>query len=530
VNGAEALLRTLVANGVDTCFTNPGTSEMHLVAALDAVPRLRPVLTLFEGVATGAADGFGRMAGSPAAAILHLGPGLGNGLANLHNARRARTPLVVIVGDHATFHTQYDAPLQSDIETVARNVSDWVRTTEDTSLLSADVAAPVAAALEPPGHVVTLIVPANVSWSASAKPAGAAPTALPSVPCPTVVADIAKVLRDGQRTALLLGGRALQEPMSGRLAHIAAAAGAGLFAETFPARMARGNGHPAVDRLAYLAEGVAYQLRDLKNLILVGAKSPVAFFAYPDKPSDLVPPGCEVHSLADASDDLAAIVQDLADAMGLSLVDTEGADREGRDKPPVNAHFGMPPDGELTAQSVCQVVGALLPEGAIVSDESITASVFLPAATAAAPPHDWLSLTGGAIGQGLPVATGAAIACPDRPVVALQADGSALYTIQALWTQAREGLDVTTVLFDNRSYAILTAELARIGATAGGARASSQLDLSDPDMDFVSIARGFGVPASRPATTGQFAAEFAAALAEPGPHLLDVVVPPLGRS
>ncbi len=520
MNGAGALIRTLVAAGVDTCFTNPGTSEMHFVAALDGVPGMRGVLALFEGVATGAADGYGRMAGRPAATLLHLGPGLGNGLANLHNARRAWTPVVNIVGDHATYHTKYDAQLQSDIETVARNVSAFVRTSASTADLAGDAVDAVRAALGPPGQVATLILPADVSWTDGGIPvelSGPLTAATGTAPDADVVDAAAKALRSGEPAALLIGGRACRTPLLDQLSALAEATGAKLLCETFPARLERGQGRPEVERIAFLAEFAAMQLDGVRHLVLVDAKSPVTFFAYPNKASDLVPDGCTVHPLATAASDVAGAVAALTDALGATGTRPRhtAAERPGL------------PEGALDAAKVCQAIGALLPEGAIVSDEGNTAGVFAAGATAGAPPHDWLTLTGGAIGQGLPVAVGAAVACPDRRVLALEADGSSLYTIQSLWTMAREGLDVTTVLLNNGSYAVLNMELQRVGADAGGPKARAMLDLHHPDLDFVSVARGLGVQAERATTAEAFNDALGRALATPGPSVIEAMVAPL---
>ena len=521
MNGAQALIRTLAGCGVDVCFANPGTSEMHFVAALDAVPEMRGVLALFEGTATGAADGYGRMTGRPATALLHLGPGLGNGLANLHNARRARTPLVAIVGDHATYHKRYDAPLESDIDAVAGSVSGWVRRSERVTDVAADAAAAAAAAAGPPGQVATLILPADVSWSEGAQPAQPLAAAVPAKVPDDLVAAAAAALRSGEPCVLLIGAAATRAPGLLAASRIAAASGARLLCETFPARLERGGGLPAVDRLAYLAEAATAQLEGARHLILAGARAPVSFFAYPGKPSDLVPAGCQVHPLGDPAQDVVGGLTDLAGRLAAGLA-AAGA-------PAAGVTGGTPglPTGDLTGESLAQVIGALLPEGAIVADEANTAGLWLPAATAGAPRHDWLTLTGGAIGQGLPVATGAAVACPDRPVLCLEADGSAMYTISALWTHAREGLDVTTVIFSNRSYDILNMELQRVGAQAAGPRARDLLDLSRPDLDFVALATGMGVPGSRATTAADFAKQFRAALAEPGPHVIEAVLPSL---
>ena len=515
MNGAQALLRTFTGCGVTACFANPGTSEMHFVAALDAVPGLRAVLCLFEGVATGAADGYGRMTGRPAAVLLHLGPGLGNGIANLHNARRANTPVVAVVGDHATYHKRLDAPLESDVDALAGAVSSWVRRPARPADVGADAAGAIAAALRPPGHVATLILPADVSWSDGAEPA-----ALPALRPPAAAADetiesAAAALRSGEPCVLLLGGAALRRPGLEGASRIAAAGYARMLGETFPARIERGAGIPPLERLAYLTEFAAAQLAGARHLILAGARAPVSFFAYPDRPSSPVPDGCEVHVLAEPGDDVPAALTALADLVA-------------PDVKPAPQQPGQPglPDGDLTAESAAAVIGALLPEGAIVCDEANTSGLWLPAATAGAPPHDWLALTGGAIGQGLPLAAGAAVACPGRSVLALEADGSAMYTISALWTHAREQLDITTVIFSNRRYAILGMELDRVGATGGGEAARSLFDLSKPDIDFATLATGMGLPGSRATTAAELAAQLRRALAEPGPHLIEAVVPP----
>jgi acetolactate synthase-1/2/3 large subunit len=457
------------------------------------------------------------MADVPAATLLHLGCGLGNGLANLHNARKGRVPVVNVVGDHATHHVGFDAPLQSDIGTVARNVSTWVRTSASTGALCEDAVQAVAAAMGPPGQVATLILPADVSWSE-----GGAPAAMPARPAPPVADDatidaIARAVRSGEPAALLLGGRALREPALLDAARIAARHGTTLLAEVFPTRIERGAGLPHVERIAYLAELASVQLDGLRHLILVDAKSPVSFFAYPGRKGDLVPQGCTVHVLASFEQDADAGLARLAERLGA------------QDAQPALQAPSRParPRGRLTAEKACKAVGAVLPENAIVVDEAQTSGVLLAAFTRGAPRHDVLTLTGGAIGQGLPVATGAAIACPGRPVLALCGDGAAMYTPQALWTMARERLDVTAVVFDNRSYAILEVELQRVGAQGRGEKARAQLDLSDPPLDFVRIAEGMGVPAVRVDTSEAFTDALERALRTPGPHLIQAAVPPV---
>jgi acetolactate synthase-1/2/3 large subunit len=488
---------------------------MHFVAALDSVPEMRAVLALFEGGATGAADGYGRMADAPAATLLHLGPGLGNGLANLHNARRAHTPIVNIVGDHATYHAQYDAPLQSDIDGVARNVSGWIRTSRSPAELGRDAVEAVVAAIGPPGQVATLILPADVSWEDGAEPAARPAPVTPPTAAAETVEGIARALRGGGRSALLLGGRALRERGLLAAARVAAATGARLLAETFPARLERGAGLPPVERLAYVPEFASVQLDGLKHLILVDAAAPVSFFAYPGRKSYLVPNGCEVHQLAAPNEDVVGTLDALVEALG-------AAQQQVALQPPTRP---AAPTGSLTAEMVCEAIGAILPHGAIVSDEAVTSGLTLPVNTAGAPRHDWLTLTGGAIGQGLPAAVGAAIACPDRPVFALEAEGSGMYTVQSLWTMAREQLNITVVIFNNRSYGILNLELARVGADGAGTRAKAQLDLSDPDLDVANIASGFGVPSERVDDGAGLIRALDRAVAEPGPHLIEVPVP-----
>ncbi len=516
MNGAQSLIRTLVDSGVDVCFSNPGTSEMHFVAALDTVPEMRGVLGLFEGVVTGAADGYARIADKPAATLLHLGPGLGNGLANLHNARRAHTPIVNVIGDHATYHKQYDAPLESDIEAVAGSLEGWVRRSEHTKDVGADAAAAVAASQDAPGQIATLILPADASWGEGGEPVAPIPPRIPQAVDATTVKNIAEILASGEPVALLVGGSGCREAGLLATSRIATATGVKAFVETFPSRLERGEGLPTIERLGYLAEQVAYQLDGIKHVIVAGTKAPVSFFAYPGKASNLVPEGAQVHVLAEVGQDVPRALNDVA---ALVAAETE----------PVLQEAARPalPSGPLTPQNWVEVIGALLPERAIIADEANTSGLLLPAATAGAPRHDVLTLTGGAIGYGMPVATGAAVAAPDRPVINLQSDGSALYTISALWTQARENLNVTTVLLNNRAYAILRLELQRVGADASGPKANELLDLSRPDMDFVKIAEGLGVPATRATTAEELAEQFQRALAEPGPHLIDAIVPTL---
>jgi acetolactate synthase-1/2/3 large subunit len=514
MNGAESLVRTLVDSGVEVCFANPGTSEMHFVAALDRVDGMRAILGLFEGAVTGMADGYGRMAQKPACTLLHLGPGLANGLANLHNARRAATPIVNIVGDHATYHAQYDAPLASDIMGFARPVSAWVQSSPSALTVAADGARAVEAALQPPGQIATLILPADTAWNEAEGPSPALPRPVPAPAGEAAIARVAAALKSDKKTTILIRGAALKERGLLAAGRIAAKTGARLACDTFTARLQRGAGRVAVNRIPYFAEQIVEFFADTRQLILVGAKPPVSFFAYPGKPSWGLPEGCTIHHLAQAHEDGTQALEALADALG--------APRE-------PAHVAQLKTVESIADkfdqyAIGQVIARHLPEGAILSDEAATSGAGTALATITAAPHDQLSLTGGSIGQGLPVATGAAVAAPQSKVVCIHGDGGAMYTLQSLWTQARENLDVTTVIFANKSYAILNIELARVGAGNPGPKALSMLDLHKPDLDWTKLASGMGVEASRATNIKEFEAQFEAAMRGRGPRLIEAVL------
>jgi acetolactate synthase-1/2/3 large subunit len=513
MNGAESLVQSLLNSGVTTCFSNPGTSEMHFVAALDRIPGMRCVLGLFEGVVTGAADGYARMAGKPAATLLHCGPGLANGLANLHNARRAATPIVNIVGDHATYHRPLDAPLTADTEGWARGVSGWVRTAMEAKTVGADAAAAVQAAMIAPGQIATLILPSDTSWN----PGGVVADALPRLPTPTASPNqieeaVLALRRGGSGIVLLLGGAALG--VEGlELAHrISAATGCRLMAQGSNARIARGQGRVSLERVPYVVDVAVKAMAGTKHLILAGARKPVTFFAYPGKVQTSVPEDAEIHVLARAEQDIVEALARLADALGAPKV-----------APPDNGSRPEAGRGALTPESVAATLGALMPENAVIADESVTYGRGFFALTKAAPPHDWLNVTGGAIGGGMPMATGAAIGAPGRRVINLQADGSAMYTVQALWTQAREKLDVTTVIFSNRKYAILIGELANVGANPGRT-AMDMLDLGNPDLNWPQLAGAMGVEAARTDTAEGFADLLAQSLKRPGPFLIELLV------
>ena len=515
MNGAQALLQTLVNCGVEVCFGNPGTSEMHFVAALDATPGMRPVLCLFEGVATGAADGYGRMAEKPAVVLLHLGPGLANGLANLHNARRAASPIINVVGDHATHHLQYDAPLTSDIVGFARPVSSWICESRSSLSVAADAARAVQAARAAPGGIATLILPADTAWNEAPHASVPLPDLAPARVPEAAVAEAATLLRNGRRTAILLRGRALIGAGLESAGRIAARTGARLLSDTLVPRCQTGAGRVVVERLPYFAEQIVEFLAGTEQIILVGAKPPVSFFAYPGTRSWCAPDGCRFARLAHEHEDgvhaLAALDAALGGSGGAAIA---------------RLPLTLPdrPQGSLTAASVAQAIAHLTPENAIFADESATSGLALAPLMARARPHDLLTLTGGSIGLGLPLAVGAAMACPDRKVVCPHGDGGAAYTVQALWTMAREKLDVTVVIYANRAYAILNVELQRVGASSAGPRALSMLDLHDPEMNWTRIAEGFGVEASRATTSEEFTTQYESAMQQRGPRLIEAMI------
>lgn len=510
MNGAQSLMGTLVASDVDVCFANPGTSEMHFVAALDAEPRMRAVLGLFEGVVTGMADGYGRMAEKPAATLLHLGPGLSNGSANLHNARRAGTPIVNVVGDHAISHARYDAPLASDIVGLARPVSHWVHTTVSSRDVAVDGARAVRAARQHPGQIATLILPADTAWEPGGPVADPLPVAPPAAVTDIAVQAAATALRSGGRTALLIRGAALRGQGLVDAGRIRAATGARLLCDTFAPRLERGAGTVAIERLPYFAEQLIETLETVDTLILVGAKPPVSFFGYPGVRSWCLRDDAEIITLAHDHEDTVGALAALADSIGAPTAPDGVASLERPERP----------TGVLDQFSIGRSVARLLPDGAVIADEAATSGIGPQLALATAPRHDHLSLTGGSIGQALPLATGAAVACPDRRVVCLSGDGGAMYTVQALWTMARERLDVTTVIFSNRSYAILRIELGRVGAE-GGPTALSMFDLADPALDWVRLAEGMGVEAVAVDTAEAFDDAFAASLGRRGPMLIE---------
>lgn len=511
MNGAERLMATAAGGGVEVCFANPGTTEIPLVAALDTVEGVRAVLCLAEVVVAGAADGYGRLTDRPAMTILHLGPGLGNAVSNLHNARRARTPVVNVVGDHASWHLAADAPLASDIDLLARNVSGWVGTSSSAEGLASDMAGAIAAALR--GQVATLVACADHQWGEAGEGAVAVtPDDRPKASDAEVVEAAEMLTREG--SVLLLGGRALRERGLRAAERVAAGTACAVMMETFPARVEQGADLPAPHRLGYFPELAANDLSDAASVVFAGALDPVAFFGYPEGRSRILDDGVARFTVASPEADVEDALDRLAERVGAPVDPGSGPERV---RVPV-------PTGALDATSASAAIAALQPEGAIIVDESATSGVAWGGFAQGAPRHTWLTLTGGALGIGLPASVGAAIACPDRPVIAFQADGSAMYSLPALWTMAHEGLDVTVVVCSNRRYNIIGYELYRAGLVEPGAKARSMVELTPPELDFVSIASGMGVPAVRVTTADDLVAELRVALAEPGPHLIEMVL------
>lgn len=513
MNGAESLVRTLLAGNIDVCFTNPGTSEMHFVASLDSVPGMRCALCLFEGGVTGAADGYYRIAGKPASTLLHLGPGLANGVSNLHNAKKANSGIVNIVGEHATYHIELDAPLTSDIEGIARPVSHWVKTSTSSADIARHGAEAIVAAMSPPGQIATLILPGDTAWNE-----GTGPADVPAPPERAKVEDAridaaAKALREAKNPLILLGGAAVQESNLQLAGKIAAKTGCGLLTEWANARLDRGAGRIEVNRIPFVIDQAVKLLEPYDTIILVGARPPVGFFAYPNKPSVLTGDHTTFVELADVAEDIAGALDALCEATGAQT--SEPAGISAPRKPDL-------PRGPVGPPGIAAILGAMIPEGAIIVDESVTTGREFFPQTAGAPPHAWLNNRGGSIGYGLPVATGAAIAAPGQKVIALEGDGSAMYTVQSLWTIARENLDVTVLIFSNRSYKILRGELTNVGVQNPGPRAIDMLSLTRPDLDWVAMAKGMGVDATKVDTLEDLAKAFQAGVAVDGPYLIEI--------
>lgn len=511
--GAATVIGTLLEQGVNVCFGNPGTSEMHFVAGLEAAPKMRCVLGLFEGVVTGAADGYARMTDRPAATLMHLGPGLANGLANLHNAKRANSPVVNIVGEHATWHKSADSPLTSDIEGLARPMSHWVGTVDSPEKVEAMTREAVNTAVDRPGHISTLIVPADISWMRVPQRAyvAAAKSLCDGAGNDHLVRQAATALTSGRRGMLIVGGRALRADPLNSAARIASHTGVGVLAPYGNARMERGAGRVEISRITPVAAQGPAQFKECEFVVLAGAPVPVAMFGYPGQASRYLPETCEVIDLNQAGADLTLVLEELEALVGAT-----------RQVVTVASHAVRPlPQGELSADKVLQAVAALMPDDAIVVDESISAGRKFFSFTDGCPPYDFLALTGGSIGIGLPLATGAAIACPSRKVINMEGDGSAMYTVQALWTQAREKLDVITIIFANRGYQILRNELVNVGVNAIGASAERMLTMADPEVNWVDLARGLGVDGARVHTCSALLQVLRSAISNRGPFLIE---------
>ncbi len=515
MNGAESLVKTLLASGVTTCFANPGTSEMHFVAALDQHPEMRCILCLFEGGASGAADGYFRMSGQVAATLLHLAPGFGNAFANLHNARKAGSGVLNIVGDHATYHQRYETPLRGDTVGISQTISHWTRVTTAATSVATDGAAAIQAARSGNGQIATLILPADTAWGAAVSAVVSAPPPTPPRPSADLVrATAAALALPG--SALLLDGRAVWGDLAQVAGRIAKATGCQLFTTYLATRLQRGEGAPLIRRMAYRVADNIPLLADIQTLVLCGADRPASFFAYPNMPSVPEPPGCNIIDLCAPGMDYAWALTALAAEVGAQELTLTADDLQLLALPPL-------PSGTLSLDKIGQAVAALMPAQTIVVDEMVSSARHFVGPMAGARAHDWLNISGGAIGIGLPVAVGAAVACPDRKVLALQADGSAMYTLQSLWTMAREGLDVTVVILANRGYQILRLEMAAMGVTDVGRNARAMFDIDGPQLDWVALAKGHGVDALRVTDVDQFVAAFGAAMQTKGPFLIEVM-------
>ena len=515
MNGAESMLQTLINNGVEVCFANPGTSEMHMVAAMGESESIRSVLCLFEGVCSGAADGYGRMAGKPACTLLHLGPGLSNASANLHNAKKGHTPIINLIGDHATYHKKLNAPLTSDILSLANPVSDWLRVAEAAVDLPSAAADAVYAANVKPGQVATLIVPANAAWDESIQPLPAQPAPIVPKVSDAAISESVRLLTNGEPSILLLGNMALTERALELADQIVQATGTKLLSDTFIPRQARGEGRCKIERLGYFAEQAVEQVNGAKQWVMVGTKAPVAFFAYPDKPGELYPEGSSLHTLAQPNEDAEHALEKLVIALGAESYTPR---KIVKNKPQSGA-------GNLDPVTLANSFAHYLPANAIVVDEGATAGGLCGPLSEAAEKHDWLGLTGGSIGYGLPAAIGAAVACPDRKVICVHGDGGAMYTIQSLWTMIREQLDICVIILANRKYQILQIELSRVGAESVNEKTLEMMDLSNPDIDFVKIAEGMGMQAVRAETAEQFNEAYSKAMATKGPCLIEAIMP-----
>ncbi len=511
MNGAESLVHTLVGHGLQVCFANPGTSEMHFVAALDRIPGLRCIPGLQENVVTGMADGYARVSREPAITLLHCGPGLANGLANIHNAKKARVPMLNIVGEQATYHAKYDPPLATDTIALAKSSSHWVKRVRKSVEVGKAAAEAIRAARASAGQIAALILPSDASWNEGGK------VATPLKPKSALKIDMrnarkaARILREKRNVLLLLGGSALMADSQKHAAAIQVKTGCRIMAESINSYHQRGQGRLPIERVPYPAQVAIDVLKDVEHIITICSRAPLGFFAYPGFPSHHYPPKATVTSLCSVEQDAVEALAALADELSAAPAEAQ------------TAHRPTIPKGKPSSAGLGVMLGAVIPEGAIIADESVSLGGELYTGSHAAAPHDWMMVTGGAIGYGMPCATGAAVAGAGRRVINMQADGSAMYTVQSLWTQAREKLPVTTVILSNRKYQILIAEYGNVGANPGPT-AMNMLDLGNPDMDWVKIANGMGVEAAKTTTLEGCAELMLHSYRSPHPFLIELEI------
>lgn len=517
MNGADALVQSILQSGVSLCLANAGTTELPIVIALDGEPRIRKVLGLFEGVCTGAADGYGRLLDKPAMALLHLGPGLANGIANLHNARRAKTPLVVIIGEHATWHRHADPPLAMDIDALAGTVSGWHRRNGSSGDVWNDVADAVSASLS--GQIATLVVPSDHQWAACAKGLPAAPQRRFDAFEESDIDAAVRLLKGPGPVGIMLGGKAIRTEGLREAARVSLATGCHLMTESFPGFLERGEAYPDVVRIPYFPEPALEYLGQYRGFVLIGMQEPVTFFGYSGIPGFLIRKDQITISLTPKMQNPLEAIRILADALGTA--NKPATPNHGSEK---RSPFPAPAGGPLTPENICLTIAALMPDRAILVDEGLTTSIPLYSMTKDLSPHSYLTIAGGSIGYGMPCATGAALACPDRTVINIQADGSAAYTMQALWTQARERLNVKTLICSNRGYNIIRVEMARAGITSMGPGAKALTDIKDPDLNWSKIAEGMGVPAVAVDSVESLRTGIARIMSEKGPGLIDMAV------
>ena len=535
MNGAEAILRSLVQNNVDLCLTNPGTTELLFVDAFERVAAMRSVLVLHEGVATGAADGYGRCGPPLACALLHLGPGLSNGSSFLHDARRARTPLVVLVGEHYSWHLPFDPPLASDIESLARPVSIFVQRLDRIDHLACEIRRAVEMAVMRGGPAV-VIVPQEIQ---GAEVGAEEPRACDDPECPVMVegfedetlhrpdpealarrsSELALRLSGASGVTYLVGSPALSEEALRLTTDLAASLGHDVVLESFPSVLRRGESEPVLEKLPYFPDAVRRALASTSVLVLVGARRPLGFFGYEGQPSELIPDGVEVVTLAPFPSNALEELK----AYGSAVAALGAGEGEPHYPPRPTLEDGDRSDGSIDAWTLAKAIVEAQACGDIVVDEGRTGVGPYFTLANAAPLHRYLGHSGGAIGEGMPLGIGAALADPSATVIVIQADGGGMYAPQALWTMVRERLDVKVVVVSNRAYRILQIEL-RQGGLPLHDRSKAMTSLSDPIIGWVEIARGFGVPAVQVSTPHELKSALQEARSQRGPFLIDVEV------